>query len=56
LLHDVEHLLPPRRVEHRVIERHREHLIWPTFGAVSVLAVDDVVQIPLVGYPETLIE
>src|ERR1700733_10490820 len=52
----IEDTRPPRGIEHGMTERHGEDLVRSERRVVSVLAVDDVVEIAIGFVPEATIE
>src|SRR6185312_15404485 len=56
LAHDVEHRVPARPLEYRMVERDGEDLVRPAERAVALLPVHDVIEVAAIGHPETLIE
>jgi hypothetical protein len=56
LLDDLEHWLPARWREDGMAQGDGQELIGPAGGVVTLLAVDDIVQVPAGSVPEAVIE
>src|SRR5688572_18469586 len=56
IMNHLHYIRPALALEHRVVERNRQHLVRPAGGIVTLLTVDNVVEMTGRRVPEARVE